>query len=258
MRNYPGFHQCRNLRQCDDRVIRLHLVMFLRSRDFDPDAPDTGIACSGDVALQAVADHHSVLRTRIEFRQQTMKDLGLGLANVMLAGDRNGCKERLESGRPQLLALQVRRAIRQQSEFVRLREADEDLSGIRHETGQLSPLLRKNGGKVRGRLAAVQLLLAQRGIEHPHTVIHRPISQGGQIGRIPFEAAPETFEGADSDPPAIGVDGSRLVQLTGNLAGVALERFEIRTHGLKCLLCGAGEGFRGNRLVHDEGVVEIE
>jgi hypothetical protein len=82
----------------------------------DPDRADAGGVCARDVARQRVAHHYRVVRVRADPLQRDLEDPPIGLGDPDLAGDDDRAEVARERRARELLALDVRRAVRNQRE----------------------------------------------------------------------------------------------------------------------------------------------
>ena len=84
--------------QAADGVVRLHRRVFLGARHLQPDCgSELGIERSGNVALQAVADHHSAVRRDTKLAEQDLKNFSTRFADAVFPGDRNRIEVATES-----------------------------------------------------------------------------------------------------------------------------------------------------------------
>ena len=75
--------------QTANRVMRLHRRVFLGARHLQPDCGgELGIERSGNVALQAVADHHGAVRRDTKLAEENLKNFSTRFADAMLPRDR--------------------------------------------------------------------------------------------------------------------------------------------------------------------------
>jgi hypothetical protein len=82
----------------------------------DPDRSDSGGVRARDIASQRIAHHHRVVRVRADPLERDLEDPPIGLRDPDLAGDEDRAEVARERRARELLALDVRRAVRNQRE----------------------------------------------------------------------------------------------------------------------------------------------
>src|SRR5271166_7153804 len=82
----------------------------------DPDGADAGVARAGDVAGEAVANHHRLMRGDLQSVQYQLKNSAVGFSESMAARDDHRLEKAREVRTVDLGALDVRRAVGDQRE----------------------------------------------------------------------------------------------------------------------------------------------
>ena len=84
--------------QTANRVVRLHRRVFLGTRHLQPDCgSELCVERSGNVALEAVAHHHSAVDRDAKLAEQDLKNFRMRLPDAMFPGDRNRIEVATES-----------------------------------------------------------------------------------------------------------------------------------------------------------------
>ena len=90
----------------------------------DPDGPDARVARAGDVAVEAVANHHRLMRGDLQSFQHQLKDSAVGFSESVAARDDDRLEKAREVRTVDLGALDLGRAVSDQSEAkIRLQSA---------------------------------------------------------------------------------------------------------------------------------------
>src|SRR5438445_6017084 len=96
----------------------------------DPDRADAGRVRARDVARERVAHHDRLMRVRADPLERDLEDPPIGLPEPDLAGDNDRAEVAPERGARELLALDVRCAVRDQRESMVSGERAEDPLGF--------------------------------------------------------------------------------------------------------------------------------
>jgi hypothetical protein len=88
-------HQRRDFVQSSDRVVWGHIGALFGAGNLNPNGGrKISIERPGDVALEAVADHHGAVGGDSEISKEHLEDFGFGFPHPALAGNGDGIEIR--------------------------------------------------------------------------------------------------------------------------------------------------------------------
>jgi len=224
----------------------------------DPHRADAGRVRTRDVACERVTQHHCLIGVRADPVERGLEDPPIRLPEPELARNHDRPEVAREGGSRKLLALDVRRAVRdQRKSMVSGKGAQkcvgfgiDELSPPSHGPVGLGDLHRE--GFVR------DAYRSERFTPHGRAKAGDEVVQGQQLSVFAAKLSPESF--APPDTHAIGVGENRrfLPQLLRHERQRCEQRVRGRVGTSRGDSAGGPHSGEGRLVFHDEGVVEIE